>query len=75
LPAAVAAARRVCVSGDYVVDGVGGPAILLRCLRLPGADPDRKGAAAPAELTMSDGVSSIRRRPVGRRGRECADGC
>src|SRR5262249_35852679 len=40
ISAAVAARRRVCVYGDYDVDGVSGSAILLRCLRLLGADPE-----------------------------------
>src|SRR5205823_1087562 len=35
--AAVRADRRVCVYGDYDVDGVTGTALLLQCLRLAGA--------------------------------------
>lgn len=38
--AAVAAGRRICVYGDYDVDGVTGSAILLQMLRLLGARPD-----------------------------------
>lgn len=37
---AVQQGRRVCVYGDYDVDGVSGAAILLQCLRLLGAQPD-----------------------------------
>jgi single-stranded-DNA-specific exonuclease len=37
---AVEQGRKVCVYGDYDVDGVSGSAILLRCLRLLGAQPD-----------------------------------
>jgi single-stranded-DNA-specific exonuclease len=37
---AVRAGRRLCVFGDYDVDGLSGSAILLRCLRLLGAAPD-----------------------------------
>jgi single-stranded-DNA-specific exonuclease len=40
LLAAVGEGRRVCVYGDYDVDGVTGSAILLRGLRLLGATPD-----------------------------------
>lgn len=36
---AVADGRRVCVYGDYDVDGVTGSAILLQCLTLLGANP------------------------------------
>src|SRR4051812_1931772 len=38
LLAAVAANKRICVYGDYDVDGVTGTAILLTCLRLLGAN-------------------------------------
>jgi single-stranded-DNA-specific exonuclease len=37
---AARAGRRVCVYGDYDVDGVSGAAILLQCLRLLGAQAD-----------------------------------
>jgi single-stranded-DNA-specific exonuclease len=37
---AARAGRRVCVYGDYDVDGVSGSAILLQCLRLLGATAD-----------------------------------
>ena len=40
LLAAVRAGRRICVYGDYDVDGVTGAAILLHGLRLLGAQPD-----------------------------------
>ena len=36
---AVRQGRRLCVYGDYDVDGVSGSAILIQCLRLLGADP------------------------------------
>jgi single-stranded-DNA-specific exonuclease len=36
----VRAGRRICVYGDYDVDGVSGAAILIQCLRLLGAQPD-----------------------------------
>jgi single-stranded-DNA-specific exonuclease len=38
--AAVKAGRKVCVYGDYDVDGLSGSAILLQCLRLLGAHAD-----------------------------------
>jgi single-stranded-DNA-specific exonuclease len=38
--AAVAAGRRICVYGDYDVDGVTGSAILISCLKLLGATVD-----------------------------------
>jgi single-stranded-DNA-specific exonuclease len=38
--AVVGQGRRVCIYGDYDVDGVSGSAILLQCLRLLGAQPD-----------------------------------
>ena len=38
--AAVKAGKRLCVYGDYDVDGVSGTAILLHCLRLAGANVD-----------------------------------
>ncbi len=38
--AAVAEGRKICVYGDYDVDGVTGSAILLQVLRLLGASPD-----------------------------------
>ena len=37
---AVQRGRRLCVYGDYDVDGVSGAAILIQCLRLLGAEPD-----------------------------------
>ncbi len=37
---AVRAGRRICVYGDYDVDGCTGAAILLQCLRLTGAKPE-----------------------------------
>jgi single-stranded-DNA-specific exonuclease len=37
---AVQQGRRICVYGDYDVDGVSGSAILLQCLRLLGASVD-----------------------------------
>src|SRR5262249_59119047 len=37
---AAVAGRRVCVYGDYDVDGTTGTAILLQVLRLLGAEPD-----------------------------------
>ena len=37
---AVQQGRRICVYGDYDVDGVSGAALLLQCLRLLGAKPD-----------------------------------
>lgn len=40
IAAAVKDGRRICVYGDYDVDGVSGSAILLGCLRLMGANAD-----------------------------------
>jgi len=40
ITAAVKAGRKICVYGDYDVDGITGTAILLQCLRLLGADAD-----------------------------------
>src|SRR5262249_52431376 len=41
LLAAVRQGRRICVYGDYDVDGLTGTALLLQCLRLAGAkEPD-----------------------------------
>ncbi|HMP03482.1 MAG TPA: single-stranded-DNA-specific exonuclease RecJ [Gemmatales bacterium] len=40
LHAAVLAGRRVCVYGDYDVDGITGTTLLWRCLRLAGGDAD-----------------------------------
>lgn len=37
---AIAAGRKICVYGDYDVDGVSGSAILLKVLRLLGTEPD-----------------------------------
>jgi single-stranded-DNA-specific exonuclease len=37
---AVRQGRRLCVYGDYDVDGVSGAAVLIQCLRLLGAEPD-----------------------------------
>jgi single-stranded-DNA-specific exonuclease len=37
---AVRNGRRLCVYGDYDVDGVSGSALLIQCLRLLGAEPD-----------------------------------
>jgi single-stranded-DNA-specific exonuclease len=38
--AAVAEERRICIYGDYDVDGLTGSAVLIQCLRLLGARPD-----------------------------------
>jgi single-stranded-DNA-specific exonuclease len=38
--AAVREGRKICVYGDYDVDGLTGASILLQCLRLLGAQPD-----------------------------------
>jgi single-stranded-DNA-specific exonuclease len=40
ITAAIQAGKRICVYGDYDVDGVSGTAILLQCLRLLGAQVD-----------------------------------
>jgi single-stranded-DNA-specific exonuclease len=40
LLAAIAENRKICVYGDYDVDGVTGSAVLIQCLTLLGAKPD-----------------------------------
>jgi single-stranded-DNA-specific exonuclease len=52
--AAVAAGRRICVYGDYDVDGVTGSSILLGCLTLLGAKPDLH---IPHRLTEGYGLN------------------
>ncbi|MGL4552686.1 MAG: single-stranded-DNA-specific exonuclease RecJ, partial [Gemmataceae bacterium] len=54
LLAAVAAGRRICVYGDYDVDGVTGSSILLGCLTLLGAKPDLH---IPHRLTEGYGLN------------------
>lgn len=51
---AVADGRRICVYGDYDVDGVTGSAILFRCLELIGARPDLH---IPHRLTEGYGLN------------------
>jgi single-stranded-DNA-specific exonuclease len=55
LLAAVRAGRRICVYGDYDVDGLTGTAILLQCLRLLGAQPD---VYVPHRLDEGYGLSA-----------------
>ncbi len=57
LLAAVRAGRRVCIFGDYDVDGVSGTAILWNCLKLLGARPDAIEIHIPHRLQEGYGLN------------------
>src|SRR5262245_17106065 len=65
LLAAVRDQRRICVYGDYDVDGVTGTAILLTCLTLLGANVEFH---LPHRLEDGDGLSSATLRVLAARG-------
>ncbi|HXG09640.1 MAG TPA: single-stranded-DNA-specific exonuclease RecJ [Gemmataceae bacterium] len=64
---AVRRGRRVCVYGDYDVDGVTGTAILLQGLRLLGAQPD---VYVPHRLEEGYGLNAEALRQIARQGAE-----
>jgi single-stranded-DNA-specific exonuclease len=65
LLAAAQAGRRICVYGDYDVDGVTGSAILLGVLRLVGATPD---LYVPHRLEEGYGLNSDALRQIAEAG-------
>lgn len=64
---AVAGGRRVCIYGDYDVDGTTGTAILLGVLRMLGADPD---FYVPNRLDEGYGLNGDALRSLGKAGVE-----
>ena len=58
---AVGDGRRICVYGDYDVDGVSGAAILLQCLRLLGAQVD---LYVPHRLDEGYGLNCVALRQI-----------
>src|SRR5262249_29665730 len=62
---AVAAGRRICVYGDYDVDGVTGSALLLQALRLLGATVD---VYVPDRLSEGYGLNAAALRQIAEAG-------